>query len=573
MTTTYRSLVTTYTPPPEAVAAIDRAWYRWLAAAYPTADIPRHQQPTEPAPFPAGGHGATLTDQRGDQGTDLHLSLTRREKGDLYTTSIQLGPCPDGPGNWVLTETRVAAAAPSDGKVCAAPPFIPDLLTDLNAVKAGFPLGASGPTAIAVEDIDTLCHLLISPQRQHCVVVVADDEDARDTAASSGLDFDQVIEATYRAIAGAAEVYTIDRDGSTGMLRRLGRGFSVHRGAARVYLPGVTPGLGKDTHRHRYLTPSGYLSDDPDLLPRFAAAQVATYSTRWPVPPYCKTPPPATPTPEPADELRELALDAARQAEAQRDQVVREHRELEAQLTASHLNEMGLAEDVATSACREEALAAENSRLRQLLREHAIPCPTPLVLPTGDVPQGTDPNAIMSVSDALTAGYALPWLAWSPTAAQSIERVDTSPSAQAWGRRTWEALQALDAYCAASNTGQWTSGGFWEWLLHSGDPRVVPVEKVSMCESDTVTNHRRLAKARQFTLPQPWSWTEPTATTPSHMKPVKGGGDLIPRIYFDLRPYPPSDQGRTLPDPSRSGKLHALITFVGPHFLVPNTRS
>lgn len=94
-----------------------------------------------------------------------------------------------------------------------------------------------------------------------------------------------------------------------------------------------------------------------------------------------------------------------------------------------------------------------------------------------------------------------------------------------------------------------------------------------MCESDTVTNHRRLAKARQFTLPQPWSWTEPTATTPSHMKPVKGGGDLIPRIYFDLRPYPPSDQGRTLPDPSRSGKLHALITFVGPHFLVPNTRS
>lgn len=45
----------------------------------------------------------------------------------------------------------------------------------------------------------------------------------------------------------------------------------------------------------------------------------------------------------------------------------------------------------------------------------------------------------------------------------------------------------------------------------------------------------------------------------SHLKIAEGGGDLAPRIYF----Y--DDTG------GPTGKVH--VGFVGPHYLMPNTKS
>lgn len=592
MSVAYRSIISTEKPAGEALPVLTTAWYRWMEDKYPEAQLPGEDGNTQ---FTQKGDTVTVGVRRSGDGGHLHMELAHRSGPRVWTTSVHSGPQPTGTGQWIVTETSVTGGLPP-GALPAAPRFMPSVVTDLRAAAGGLPLMSHGVTPLRTDaEITLLGQLLTSPQRRHGVVVAVDDCHSRGIARCAGTSLTDVLQRTYRTIAGAADVFVITDTGAKALYRYLGRGVSVHNGAARVYLPDVIPEDRFDADRHRYTTPDNYLSHDFGLLPRLAASRIMAYTAGLPAPanytdhlaalrqgpataPAADTVPADTAE---ADELRELAIETAERAEAQRDVAIAAQQRLELRLTESQLNELGLVDEISAGTHREQALAADNRRLRMLL--HTAGITDTVDIPRCDpVPEsatdttGTDDSdmvSIASIADAIGYGQTLPWLAWGEDAPQQVGRMDTSPSAPAWGQRTWEAFQALNAYCEAVNEEGWNTGGFWEWLTCSGSQFVVPAGKVSMSESDTVANHRRYSKARRFSLPVPWAWSEPTAVVLSHMKPIKGGGSLIPRVYFDLRPYPMSADGRQLPDPSRKGKLHALITFVGPHFLVPNTRT
>ena len=83
-------------------------------------------------------------------------------------------------------------------------------------------------------------------------------------------------------------------------------------------------------------------------------------------------------------------------------------------------------------------------------------------------------------------------------------------------------------------------------------------KKLAMNESETVRNNPELRSKRMLPVAKEVDATG-TALMLSHLKVAEGGGNLAPRIYF----YDDT-AGAT-------GKVH--VGFVGPHYLMPNTRA
>ena len=81
---------------------------------------------------------------------------------------------------------------------------------------------------------------------------------------------------------------------------------------------------------------------------------------------------------------------------------------------------------------------------------------------------------------------------------------------------------------------------------------------IAMSESDWVKQNKDLADRRVLPIDRR---VDPTGYVQmwAHLKPIEGGGPLIPRIYFH------DDTMR------RTKKVH--IGFIGPHDLMPNKTS
>lgn len=176
-----------------------------------------------------------------------------------------------------------------------------------------------------------------------------------------------------------------------------------------------------------------------------------------------------------------------------------------------------------------------------------------------DAPADDLPEDVQDVSEAVLAArtYLAEWLEVPDGVERELDGIDSAPNAYAWGNSTLRGLRALAEYVKARRIG--FGGGFWEWC-ERGDPGAWPAttKKLAMRESESVANNSRWAKAREFPIdtrvsPDGLQYME------SHLKISEGGGDLAPRVYFHDDTAGPT------------GKVH--IGFVGPHYLVPNTKS
>ncbi len=148
-------------------------------------------------------------------------------------------------------------------------------------------------------------------------------------------------------------------------------------------------------------------------------------------------------------------------------------------------------------------------------------------------------------------------LAIPDAALREIDALEAAEKSGDWAREIWKGLQALQAY--AEESGFFT-GGFWEWCQHSNSDKIwyASSQKLAMSESDTVKGDSRLWRMRRFVIdskvsPNGYQHME------AHLKISEGGGQNIPRLYFH-------DDAK-----GRTGQVH--IGFIGPHRLVPNTRS
>ncbi|WP_058954273.1 hypothetical protein [Kocuria rhizophila] len=79
-----------------------------------------------------------------------------------------------------------------------------------------------------------------------------------------------------------------------------------------------------------------------------------------------------------------------------------------------------------------------------------------------------------------------------------------------------------------------------------------------MSESQTVANNAQMSAKRVFKAAKDM---DPSGEIymRAHLKISEGGGDLAPRVYFH-----DDTAGKT-------GRVH--VGFVGPHYLVPNTKA
>ena len=140
-------------------------------------------------------------------------------------------------------------------------------------------------------------------------------------------------------------------------------------------------------------------------------------------------------------------------------------------------------------------------------------------------------------------------------ALSDLQVLDRATNAAVRAEDTWRALRALHEYAGEA---EHINGGFYEWCQYSHSPHVLPTNKVAMKESDTVQNSAPLRDKRRFEVAREVDPTGRMVMFP-HLKPVEGGGEDIPRIYFH------DDTG------GRTKKIH--IGAIAPHSRFPNTKS
>ena len=245
------------------------------------------------------------------------------------------------------------------------------------------------------------------------------------------------------------------------------------------------------------------------------------------------------------DDIRRLETernDAIEQAERRLTQVKNLRRERdEAQ---KHAREAEAARLIA-----EENLKAQSAE--QLLQFTASPKP-------GADDDSAAPETVETFAELIAAAREhLQQLELPQSAERDLDALDAAQEAKVWAQDAWLGLRALDEY--ARNAPDF-HGGFWEWCEHGQAEHRWPAtqKKLAMKESRTVMEQRSLRSLREFDVSVQ---VKDTGRMPmfAHLKIVGQGGENIPRIYFH-------DDAK-----GATGKVH--IGFIGPHRLVPNTRT
>ena len=163
----------------------------------------------------------------------------------------------------------------------------------------------------------------------------------------------------------------------------------------------------------------------------------------------------------------------------------------------------------------------------------------------------------METAIILAMEYLGDWLVVHDDAPRDLDGINTAPQATAWGNTAWRGFRALAAFAAARSEG--FAGNFYDWC-RSDPPMGWPAtsKKLSMTESDTVQNNSGLSGKRVLPVSAEVDGTGRKLML-SHLKIAEGGGNLAPRIYFH--------------DDTAGATRKVHVGFVGPHYLMPNTKS
>ncbi len=440
------------------------------------------------------------------------------ETNTVWTTTVRLAVTDEGVHTWLdnAVESEDATLRVKVGR----PRVVDDLLALPGRPMAGGSAVLPSALAVSAGEVSALAEVLRQPERSLPYIVFSQP---RVAVGDSWL---HKARQTATRVAGVAVVVTLDTAAAAALRRELGE-LAVWNGAVRTYVPARLDDLA-DGYRHRYLLPDRLAMGGAVDRLVFAVTQM---STRRRVPAvftsFLDRVVPAASEQASGDEEVELQL---LQAEEDLDSVTRE-----LNLARGHLERIAVA-------------------LRERGEDELFWSARDMVVDPESLP-----DEVQDTSDAiLTAQQHLTdWLVLPGSAVQELDGIDAAPNAYAWGGTTWRGLRALAAFAEARAAG--FHGDFWGWCL-TGPPLGWPAttKKLAMRESETVQKNKKFKKAREFEID-----TDVAASGRIHMqahpKISEGGGDLAPRVYFH-----DDTAGRT-------GKIH--VGFVGPHHLVPNTKS
>lgn len=473
----------------------------------------------------------------GDAGTVLLVgfegvtqdSTQGDDDGTTWTTVTRA--VTDGTSVHVWVENRVE----SDDLALRVQVGRPRMVDDLLAIPGKPHLAGSGLFTeiqqISAEFVPVLVELLESPTRALPVIVCTEpggDHDGR---------WATWAERIARRAGGIATVVTLDSDAVTAFRRALDD-LAVWGGGVRVYTP--TPVVAAaEGWRHRYTLGHLMASREDAMVDRIVYS-VAQMSALRRVPDEFV----GFTTTAPAEGVQGKHAGMVSEEDAERDR--------------AHWT--GLLEDqVAETNAAEQELAQKIGhldRIRAALEEKGL----------HDVFWGTQhaatvdiPDEVHDTSEALLAAqtYLTDHLEVHDDAARDLDGIDTCPQAYSWGNKTWRGFRALAGYAEARSNG--FQGTFWDWCKEGG-PHAWPANSkhLSMSESDSVQTNKKMSRTRVLPVSKQVD-SSGTVTMLSHLKISEGGGDLAPRVYF----YDDAD--------GVTGKVH--VGFVGPHYLMPNTKS
>lgn len=330
-----------------------------------------------------------------------------------------------------------------------------------------------------------------------------------------------------RRLAGVATVDLLTPDAIDPFIDALGgREFGVWGGAARVYMPGLSPD--DFPFRHFVLPASRIDNDQIQRAGSLIASRLATAITSRRPPPTYRA-------------VRTLLSDRGRLDLEQ--ELLNALTDLDAASSKARYWED---QYISAAADLEEAAREIQVKTRQLTDAYRYI--SPAISEPPDVPDDAEScTDAAKLAQTHLSGVRIP-----DEALRDLESLDDAIEARAWGATAWRALRALDAYSRSDG-----AGGFWQWCSSSASPLCWPAtpKKLSMSESESVMNSERLRACRCLPIDpavDPSGQVEMVA----HMKIAEGGGPLAPRIYF----Y--DDTG------GPTGRVH--VGYFGPHKHMPN---
>lgn len=426
----------------------------------------------------------------------------------------------DDAGVHTLVEEQLETDDPAQRVKIGRPRVVDDLLQGPGRHLLGNTALVTEPISVGAAEVGALATVLRNPDRTLPYVVFTEPS-------ASPERWRELASRTAHRAAGVAVVVTLDRAAVREFCSDLGD-LAVWGGAVRTYNLAPLDGPG-DGWRHRYVTADQLAKASSSVVDGLVYA-VSGLSTRRRVP------------------AAFAIFTEAAEVEAARVLAEREE-EWEFELELEREERAGVEQELA-------AALGHLGRLSKALQESGQ---AETVWATHDEQPDDLPQEVQHLSEAVLAArtYLGDWLVVPEGVDHELPTLDTTPNGFAWGNTTYRGLRALAAFAEARSRG--FEGDFWRWC-ERGEPLAWPAttKKLSMRESETVANRAKFVQARLFPIDTQVS-ADGTMYMEAHLKISEGGGDLAPRVYFH--------------DDTAGVTRKVHVGFVGPHYLVPNTRS
>lgn len=469
----------------------------------------------------------------------------------------------DGPRTWTTTATALSAgdsqtfwvdldcADESNQRIDIAAPRLVRALLNERGVSPMYDDENVKPsvTVVAPKDCAVLAEKILDSRRKRPLVVFSPDRTKGPRVTHE--------RANVTAIdtAGVAGVFVLMPDSERVLQKYLPEGFWVYGGAVRLYLPGVDPENQADAVRHQIVS-RRVIETHPRRAASILARRIAQSDIHPIVPPEWGLIQSSLRRPT-DEEIRGKVgeLEEQNHAEGELLELLavaeleigeKDGRILSLESALSFLEDQHI-DDVAEI----EELQREQRNLKRMMQ--AILDPSSVENSEAVRPEDLDtPDSIL---DAIELARDYLWYLEIPKSAErDIENMDEGYKGRVWGEGVWEGLLALNGF-AAAKAGSAQVQGFRDWCINTG---AWPKNKISMSESDTVVQDSRLRGQRRFKVSEVVS-ADGFVFMEAHLKIQIGGGNNIPRVYFHDDTDGPTK------------KIH--IGFVGPHYLVQNTKS
>ena len=488
-------------------------------------------------------------------------------------------------GAWIQMDVDAPADHDGSALFTAVPTVVRHLLDVLPARDSHAILG-SRPRIADTEDVDELIDAICDPQRRSLLLVAGTHPDLPLQP------WTELVSTIMAQSIGMVAGYVLTPAATELLGEQLGVSHATRPGTIRTYLPDADPASFEDARRHRWLGTATLASSDerrlarnlgrvyrqrirelvlPSQVQRLGRAldelEVELASEGLLVDATTPSAPPTHPEQVDADagpspaflddtavflRLQQLDLIPATVGPQELDQALAS---LSSQLSRASRDALAVASLREVVTDRQEATLGTETQLGELQKqfddtqldlaeadqerraqaekirrlEAELAAANPVRL--GDVlVQDTTDTPPESYTALIAALRELPHIRFTGDEDVTIGLSVHDPADTFIGR-IWDALRALNDYARARTAGAIDSGGLHSYLNNTPPGyRSWPATKYAATESDTTRNDRRLARLREFPVPEEVSsagWIEMWA----HLK-IAQRGQVSPRLHF-----------------------------------------